>query len=118
MEEDMEDTRMNPKALNRNFAIIGWGALLVWWGISFLVGPITIGMSAMGTGLILLGVNAARLLNGIPTNHSTTVWGVIALVWGALDHFLALSFESSFAAFLIVCGVVVLTSLLARPKAE
>ena len=41
----------NTKALNHNFATIGWGALLIWWGISFMVGPITFGMCAIGTGL-------------------------------------------------------------------
>ena len=106
------------KVMNHNFATIGWGALLVWWGISFMVGPITIGMSAIGTGLILLGVNTARALNGISTNRSTTAWGITALAWGLLDHTLALSFERSFAALLIVIGVVTLASLLVRPKAE
>lgn len=108
----------NTKTINHNFATIGWGALLIWWGISFMIGPITIGMSAIGTGLILLGVNAARALKGISANRSTTALGIAALVWGILDHTLALSFETSFAALLIVIGVVTLASLLARPKAE
>lgn len=108
----------NIKATNHNLAVIGWGALLVWWGISLIIGPITIGMSAVGTGLILLGVNAARALNGIPTNRSTTAWGIVALVWGILDHSLTLSFERSFAALLIVIGVVTIGSLLTRPQAN
>lgn len=106
------------KKINHNFATAGWGALLVWWGISFMVGPITIGISAFGTGLILLGVNAARALKGIPTNRSTTAWGVTALAWGFLNHTLSLSFERSFAALLIVIGMMTLASLLARPKAK
>jgi hypothetical protein len=103
-------------SLNRNLASIGWGALFVWWGISIMVGPITIGMSAVGTGLILLGVNAVRLLKGIPTNGTNTVVGIIAIVWGALDHTLALRFETSFAVMLIVIGVVVIASLVTRPR--
>ncbi len=67
------------QTLNRRLATIGWGALFVWWGISILIGPITIGMSAIGTGLILLGVNAARMLKGIPTNGSTTAAGIIII---------------------------------------
>jgi hypothetical protein len=106
----------NIKTIQHNLATIGWGALLVWWGLSFMIGPITIGMSAVGTGLILLGVNAARALKGISASRSTTAWGIIALGWGILDHALALSFERSFAALLIVIGVVTLMSLLARPK--
>jgi hypothetical protein len=104
----------NTKTLNHNFATIGWGALLIWWGISFMIGPITIGLSAVGSGLILLGVNAARALRGIPANRSTSAWGITALVWGVLDHTLALSFETSFAALLIVIGVMTLASLLTR----
>jgi hypothetical protein len=102
--------------LNRRLATIGWGALFVWWGISILVGPITIGMSAIGTGLILLGVNAVRMLKGIPTNASTTAVGVIALVWGSLDHVLSLQFWPSFATMMIIIGVVAIASLVTQPK--
>ncbi len=101
---------------NHVVAGVGWGMLLIWWGISIAVGPITIGMSAVGTGLILLGVNGARLLRGIPTVASTTVAGLAALVWGALDTALGLSFGASFAVLLIVIGVCVIVSLLPRPR--
>jgi hypothetical protein len=114
----MEKVMENTKALNHNFATIGWGALLVWWGISFLVGPITFGLSAVGTGLILLGINAARRFAGIPTNRSTTGWGIAALTWGILDYALHLSTEQSFAALLIVIGVVTLGSLALRSKED
>ncbi len=100
------------QTLNRQIATIGWALLFVWWGISILVGPITIGMSAVGTGLILLGANAVRWVKSIPTIGSTTAVGVIALVWGALDHTLALHFWPSFATLLIIIGVVTMVSLL------
>ena len=106
----------NTKTIKRNLTTIGWGALLVWWGLSLMIDPITVGMSAIGTGLILLGLNAARALQGISANRSTTGWGITALVWGILDHTLALSLERSLAALLIVIGVVTLTSLVSRPK--
>jgi len=108
----------NTQTLNRNFATIGDGALLIWWGIVMMVHPLTIGMGAIGTGVILLGVNAARLLKGIPTKGSTTAVGIIALAWGALDTIFDPRFELSFALMLIVIGVVLLASLLARPKTE
>jgi hypothetical protein len=104
--------------LNRTYAAVGEGVLLIWWGIVIVVDPLTIGMGAIGTGLILLGVNAARLLKGIPTKASTTAVGIVALVWGALDQALALRFWPSFAAMLIVIGVVSIGSLLARPRTE
>lgn len=108
----------NTKTLNHNFATIGNGALLIWWGIVIMVDPLTIGMGAIGTGLIMLGVNVARSLNGIPTKGSTTVIGIIALVWGALDTVFTPSFELSFAIMLIVIGVVRIASLLMHPKTE
>jgi hypothetical protein len=42
------------KALNHNLAVFGWGALFVWWGLVVTIHPITLGMGAMGTGLIML----------------------------------------------------------------
>ena len=104
------------QTLNRTYATIGWGALLVWWGISILIGPITIGMSAVGTGLILLGVNAARWAKGIPINSSNTPVAVVAIVWGSLDHLLHLNFGASTATLLIVIGLVAIASLVTHPR--
>jgi len=106
------------KSLNHTFAAFGEGLLLIWWGVVMMVDPLTIGIGAIGTGVIFLGVNAARWLNGIPTKRATTVIGIIALVWGALDQAFTLSFESSFAVLLIVTGAVVIGLLLAFPKRE
>lgn len=102
--------------LNHNIAVIGWSMLLIWWGIAILVKPITIGMTAVGTGLILLGLNVFRWRKGLPTKGLNTIIGIIALVWGTLDHAFALSFWLSFATLLIVIGVVALASLLVHPK--
>ena len=104
------------QTLNRTYATIGWGALFVWWGISIIIGPITIGMSAVGTGLILLGVNAARWLKGIPINSSNTPLAVVAIVWGSLDHVLSLAFWPSFATMMIVIGLVAMASLVTHPR--
>lgn len=101
---------------NRTIATIGWGVLFIWWGLSLAIGPITIGMSAIGTGLILLAVNVARSLNGIPTKNSNVPIAMVAIVWGVLDHTLALSFWVSFAVMLIVIGIVVIWSLLGHPQ--
>jgi hypothetical protein len=100
--------------LNRIFSKIGDNLLLIWWGMVMIVHPLTIGMGAIGTGLILLGVNAARLLKGIPTKLSTTIVGSMAILWGLLDVFLRPRFEVSFALLLIVIGVVSLAAMLAR----
>ena len=105
----------NASSLNRIFSKIGENVLLIWWGIVMIVHPITIGMGAIGTGLILLGVNAARRLKGIPTKRTTTVVGSMAALWGMLDVILRPRFEVSFALLLIVIGLVALAAMLKRP---
>ena len=106
------DTTME---LDHTVSKIGDNALLIWWGIVMIVHPLTIGMGAIGTGLILLGANAARLLKGIPAKRVTAVIGVMAIVWGTLDTVFNLRFEASFALMLIVIGAVSLVASLTRP---
>jgi hypothetical protein len=108
----------NSKIMNHNLATVANGALLIWWGIVIMIDPLTIGMGAIGTGLIMLGVNAVRLLNGIHPKNSTTVIGIIALAWGTLDTVFDPSFELSFAILLIVIGLVKIVSLVTSPKTE
>src|SRR5512136_2015146 len=100
------------KILNHNFATIGNGALLIWWGMVIMIDPLTIGMGAIGTGLIMLAVNAARSLKGIPAKGSTTFIGSVALVWGAIDTIFDPRIELSFAILLVVIGLATLASLL------
>jgi len=106
----------SPKLLNHNIASLGEAALLIWWGVVLAVNPLTIGMGGMGTGLILLGINAVRLLKGLPAKSSTTALGIVALAWGALDQALRLDFWPSFAVLLIVIGLVQIGCLVAQPK--
>ncbi len=101
----------NAATFNRNLAAVGNSVLLIWWGIVIVIDPLTIALGAVGTGLILLGVNGVRRLNRIPTRGSTTTLGVIALAWGILDSALDPRFEISFALLLIVIGLVSLASL-------
>ncbi len=100
---------------NHNLSAVGWGALLIWWGISVMIDPITLAMSAIGTGLIMLSLNAVRHFKGIPTVHTTTTVGIIALAWGALDQArTALHYPpgASFALLLMVIGLVVWITVL------
>jgi len=105
----------NAASLDRIFSKIGENMLLVWWGVVMIVHPITIGMGAIGTGLILLGVNAARRLKGIPTRWTTTVVGSMAALWGLLDVILKPRFDVSIALLLIVTGLVSLAAMFMRP---
>lgn len=98
--------------LNIDFGTIGWGALFIWWGFTELVKFLPDGTGAIGVGLILLGVNAARSLAGSPTSGFSIALGCIALVWGGLElanSILRLPFELPvFAVMLLALGAVIL----------
>lgn len=103
----------NTQKSNRKHNSIGWGLLLILWGVAILFDFIPFGIGVLGTGLLLLGVNAVRSLNGLPADGDNTVLGILALVWGVLElarPFLHRLSESTdwdwgiFAILLIVLG--------------
>jgi hypothetical protein len=110
------------QVFNHSLSIIGWGALFVWWGVCVMIGPITLAMSAMGTGLILLVVCVVRNYKGIEQVGSTVIFGIILLAWGAADQIrmaIGLPGGYSFALAFIVVGVTIwLTPLLRRSKID
>jgi hypothetical protein len=105
---------------NRNLEAIAWGALFIWWGVTELVQALPDGVGAIGIGLILLGLNAARRLNSIAASGFTTIMGVLAVLWGSLDlagALLSLPFKIPvFAILLVVLGVIVLVGELKGAK--
>ncbi len=104
----MEDTRK----LNPGFETIAWGAFFLVWGITEMFKFLPDGTGAVGTGLILLGLNAIRYFNGIPISGFTTTLGILALSGGVLELVepaLNLPFELPiFEILLIVLGGIVL----------
>ena len=111
----------NIKSLNSILETIAWGLLLILWGFTILFDVVPAGIGLLGTGLILLGLNGVRSLNGIPTRADTNILGILALVWGGLelaDLYLDLPFELSdwaiFAILLIVLGAILLARSLLR----
>ena len=108
------------QTMNRNFEAIAWGALFIWWGITALVPSLPNGTTITGIGLILIGVNVARRLSGIPISGFSTTLGILALVWGILELagvLLSLPFELPvFAILLIVLGVIVLGQALKKGR--
>jgi len=108
--------------LNETLEAVAWGALLMWWGVTELFSFLPNGTGAIGVGLILLGLNVIRSLNGFSTRAWTTMFGILALVWGGLDlagSLLRLSFEMpTFAILLIVLGAMVLGRGLLRNRKE
>jgi len=112
----------NAQKLNHKFEVIAWGAFFIWWGITELFGSPPDGIRALGIGLILLGLNMARSLNGIPASGFTTTVGILALLLGGLKlarPVLHLPFELPiFAILLIVLGVIFLGRELIQARVE
>ncbi len=107
----------NIQVSNRNLERLAWGAFFVWWGIVELFKFLPEGTGLIGFGLILVGLNVARYLTGMPTSGWSITLGILALVWGGLELagvLLSLPFEIPvFAILLIVLGVIVVVRGLA-----
>ncbi len=106
----MENTQSQP--FNRDVGAIVWGALLIWWGISELPGFLPHGAGALGIGLILLGLNGVRLLNGARARSLSVTLGILALLLGSLQlasSVITLPFELPVLAILLIAlGLIVM----------
>ena len=104
----MENTRKS----NYDFEVIAWGAFFILWGITEAFKSLPNGTGAVGLGLILIGLNAARSWAGRPTSSFTTTFGILAFLLGGLElarPLLHLSFELPiFAILLITLGAILL----------
>jgi hypothetical protein len=96
------------QALNKRYETIGWGLFLIMIGGLWLVPDERIpeGTWLIGAGVIMLGLNLARLLSGIKMSGGTIVLGLIALGSGLADVFGA--DLPVFAILLIVVGLGIL----------
>jgi hypothetical protein len=110
----MENTRKS----TFNLEAIAWGALFILWGLTELFPSLPKGMGAIGIGLILSGLNAARSWTGQPTSGFTTTIGILALLLGALElarPLLHLPFELPiFAILLLALGLITLMRALKK----
>jgi hypothetical protein len=110
----------NTRTFKTDFETLAWGALFILWGITEMFKFLPDGTGAVGIGLILLGLNAARHLNGSATSSFTTTLGILALLLGALQlaqPFLHLSFDLPiFAILLMALGLIVLGGALKGSK--
>jgi hypothetical protein len=101
----------NRASLNRVLERAAWGIFFIWLGITALF-QLPNGSTAIGIGLILLGLNLARYLKSLPTSGFTIALGVIALVMGIVDLSKALFNIRPdiplFPVLLILLGVVFL----------
>jgi len=102
----------NTRKFSFDLEAIAWGAFFILWGVTEMFTSLPDGIGAIGIGLILIGLNAARSWTGRPTSSFTTTFGILALLLGGLElarPLLHLSFELPiFACLLLALGVIVL----------
>jgi len=72
------------KTLNQRYETLAWGALLLVLGSVNLIPGVPAGTGMLGIGVVLLGVNLARLMSKIPVNVFSLTVGVAASVLGAI----------------------------------
>jgi hypothetical protein len=68
--------------LNRRLETVSWGLFLIMLGGFALVKDVPEGTWLIGAGLIMLGLNAVRMLVGIRASWFTLIIGTIALLSG------------------------------------
>jgi len=95
-------------AKNKQLESIGWGFFLVMMGGSIIISDEVApeGLWTIGVGLIMLGLNIARYINGIRMSGFTTVLGLIAIATGTTE---LLGFDfGGFPFLLIIMGAYLL----------
>ena len=113
----------NSRTSKRDYETIAWGVLLIWWGLRWwLFASLPNGVGLLGTGVILLGLNTVRSLNGIPTRGFTNILGFLALIFGELflaHETLNMPFEIPvFEILLIAFGGLLLVHAFKKPETK
>jgi hypothetical protein len=114
-EEEIKELKDEEKqALNKRLESVGWALFLIMIGGLALIPDESVpeGMWLIGTGLIMIGLNLARFLNGIRMSRLTLILGFLALGTG-LGDYLGLDLPV-FAIMLIVIGI----GMIIRPLVE
>ena len=91
-------------AVNKRFESVGWGLFLIMLGGFMFIPETTVkaGFWSIGIGLIFLGLNAARYLNGIRMSGFTTFLGILSMIGGFVQLLGWKSMDGAF--FLIILG--------------
>ena len=95
--------------------VIGWGLLILMSGVLALVPGLPDGTWLVGLGLLILGLNAARLAMGLPLDWFGLVVGSGAILAG-LGVIAGLEVPV-FALLLIACGLAVIAGQLRQGRA-
>lgn len=90
--------------LNKRLETAFWGLFLIMLGSQWLLpkGTLPNGLSSIGVGLILLGLNAARYFNKIRMSGFTTFLGILALIGGVGEMIFRTNWDG--ALILIILG--------------
>lgn len=82
MEESVASGQGAQPALDRRLERISWALFLIMLGGIGLISTVPQGTWLVGTGMIMLGLNAARYRNGLRISHFSVVLGTAALLLG------------------------------------
>ncbi len=98
-------------ALNKRLEDLGWGLFLLMTGALWLVPAERVphGAWLIGTGLLLLALNAARYVAGMRISIFTTLLGAVALSGGLAD-LTGVRFP-----LLAICLIVIGASMILKP---
>lgn len=106
MEQKSAQVAVDPEkaALNKRLETAGWGLFLILLGGFMFIPETTIskGFWSIAIGLIFLGLNAARYMNGIRMSGFTTFLGILAVIGGIVQLLGWKSLDGAF--FLIILG--------------
>lgn len=81
----VESQDSDKRALDRRLEGISWALFLIMLGGLALIPNVPGGVWLIGVGLIMLGLNVARYLNGIRMRSFTSMLGALALVLGVAE---------------------------------
>lgn len=94
-------------ALNKQLETTAWGLFLVMLGVTlFMKDLLPDGVTSIGVGLIMLGLNAARYFNKIRMSGFTTVLGILSVIGGVVQLLGVKNLEGAF--LLIILGAFLL----------
>jgi hypothetical protein len=102
--------------LPRRIDAIGWGLLFLMTGTLALIPGLPEGTWLAGLRVLLLGLNAARIVLGLSPEWLTVILGSVALL-GGLGGMVGAAVPE-FVLLLILCGVAMIAGQLVRGRAE
>jgi hypothetical protein len=102
--------------LEKRFDGVGWGLLFLAFAALALPNGTAEYASVAAVGAAMLGLNAVRVIAGVPIRWFTTVLGATGLVAGAMA--LGGVKVDAFALFFVFLGIVTIAAAIVRPSRQ